>query len=61
MVIAGDGADTWVKSQTNKIKVTVDAALFSEQQVYGIRMVAIDHICELVYARTQYGQNMVNP
>lgn len=45
-----DGAATWVKSQENTIKVTVDATIFEDNYAFGI--VARDSAGDMVQART---------
>lgn len=48
----GDGAATWVNPQEYTFKVTVDAATFAENNVFGVGMVARNHSGELVSARS---------
>lgn len=39
----GDGAVSWVKPQRNTVKVTVDAAIFKDQDAVGIGLIARDY------------------
>lgn len=60
----GDGADIWVKLQTDTIKVTADAAIFAEQDVYGFGLIARDNtgeswfVPELVSSKAGFQVNM---
>lgn len=49
----GDGAENWVKPQTDTIKVTTNATTFSEQSSYGFRLVARDSNGELILAKSR--------
>lgn len=53
----GDGTITWVRSQLDYIKVTVDTVIFKEQLAYEMGMVARNHEGELIQAKSlkQYG------
>ncbi|KAL8098456.1 hypothetical protein AgCh_031276 [Apium graveolens] len=48
----GDGAESWVKPQSDNIKVTVDAAIFREQATFGMGMIARDSNGELIQAKS---------
>lgn len=50
--LSGEGAFTWVKPQDLTIKVTVDASTFSEQNAFGIGIVARDHTGALILAKS---------
>lgn len=50
--VDGDGAVAWVKPQEANIKITVDAAIFTEYNFSGMGLVARDKRGELVKART---------
>lgn len=56
-----DGASTWVKPQTDIIKVTVDTTIFEDRGEYGFGMVARDSKGELVQARTSLQGGHVTP
>lgn len=60
-LIEGDGASVWAKPQMSKIKVSVDAALFSERHSFGIGMVARDDGGSLLQARTGCKAGSVAP
>ncbi|XP_074351477.1 uncharacterized protein LOC141690587 [Apium graveolens] len=57
--VQGDGAITWVRPQGNSIKVTVDAALFTDRNEYGVGLVARDAQGQVVAARTRCYMGMV--
>lgn len=41
-MIDGDGAFTWVKPQTNTVKISVDLAIFEDREEVGLSMIARD-------------------
>lgn len=47
-----DGASRWVKPRENIIKISVDAATFSDHRAYGVGLVAKNSSGELVHAQT---------
>lgn len=51
-MMEGDGAYTWVKPQTESVKVTTDAAIFRDKGGYGYAMIARDSKGELLETRT---------
>lgn len=59
--LAGDGASLWVKPQEKTIKVSVDAAVFSEFSAFGIGMVARDSSGSLVQAKSKLYQGDSTP
>lgn len=59
--LAEDGAFTWVKPQEPLVKVNVDAALFSEQMLFGAGMVSRDFRGDLIQARTVLSAGVVQP
>lgn len=50
--IVGDGVSSWVKPQMNEVKVSVDTTIFTEQNAYGLGIIARNSEGEMVYART---------
>lgn len=59
--VAGDGVSLWVKPQEDTIKVSVDAAVFTEFSVFGICMVARDSNGYLVQAKAKLFKGISNP
>lgn len=60
-MVEGDGAIVWVKSQPNKVKISVDAAVFEDRDGIGFGLVARDLNGELIEATTKFQQGMVSP
>ena len=56
--VEGDGV--WVKPWIGSIKVTVDAAGFSEKSAFGIGMIARNHRGEVMKACTIFRQEVVS-
>lgn len=52
-VIQGDGASSWVRPKKNSVKVTVDAALFSESSKYGVGLLARDDEGQVVQGKSE--------
>lgn len=52
---------SWVRPHGNTIKVTVDAAVFSDRVEYGIGLVARDGTGQLVEAKTRSYAGVVSP
>ncbi|XP_060965138.1 uncharacterized protein LOC133034129 [Cannabis sativa] len=50
----GDGAERWTTPEVNKIKINVDAALFSRDNSYGFGIVARDSSGKLIEAKSCY-------
>uniref|UniRef100_A0A803Q518 RNase H type-1 domain-containing protein n=1 Tax=Cannabis sativa TaxID=3483 RepID=A0A803Q518_CANSA len=48
-----DGAEQWVKPEVNSIKINVDAAIFEEQNRFGVAWVIRDHNGLLLNALTK--------
>ncbi|KAL8097023.1 uncharacterized protein LOC141684882 [Apium graveolens] len=59
--VASDGVSLWVKPQEDTIKVSVDAAVFSDFSAFGIGMVARNSSGHLVQAKAKLFQEMATP
>ncbi|XP_074348990.1 uncharacterized protein LOC141688433 [Apium graveolens] len=59
--LVGDGVSLWVKPQEETIKVSVDAAVFSEFSAFGIGLVARDSSGSLVQAKAKLFQGASTP
>ncbi|XP_074358745.1 uncharacterized protein LOC141698038 [Apium graveolens] len=57
----GDGATIWVKPPPNKVKVSVDAAVFEDQNGIGFGLVARDSKGDLIEATTKFQPGLVAP
>ncbi|XP_074374517.1 uncharacterized protein LOC141714920 [Apium graveolens] len=57
----GDGALYWAKPIHNALKITVDAAIFSELENSGIGIIARDHHGSLLEAMTRRFNEVMNP
>lgn len=57
----GDGAITWVKTQPNVVKVTVDAAIFADREEIDFGFVARNSKDELIEARTVIHKMLASP
>ncbi|KAL8132768.1 hypothetical protein AgCh_008304 [Apium graveolens] len=55
----GDGAQVWVRPKNGAVKVTVDAAIFTESSSYGIGMLARNDKGEVIYGRSESYQGNV--
>ncbi|XP_074347512.1 uncharacterized protein LOC141686373 [Apium graveolens] len=60
-VIQGDKVDSWVKPKKDEVKVTVDAAVFKEQNRYGVGMLARDDEGVVVHGRSDSYEGVVRP
>lgn len=60
-MLEGDGACTWVKPQTESVKVTTDAAIFRDRGEYGYAMIARDANGELIEAKTCLHSGQIEP
>ena len=60
-VIPGDGASSWARPKQNSVKVTVDAALFSESSSYGVGLLARDDEGQVVEGRSEVFEGVVRP
>ncbi|KAL8116087.1 hypothetical protein AgCh_022542 [Apium graveolens] len=56
-----DGAISWVKSQTDIVKITVDATTFTESSKYGIGMLSRDDEWEVIQGRSSLFEGNVRP
>lgn len=57
----GDGAITWVKTQPNVVKVTVDASIFGDREEIDFGFVARNSKGELIEARTVIHKMLASP
>lgn len=57
----GDGASSWVKLQTDTVKVTVDATIFKDREEFGLGLVARDSNGGLIQAKSVLHQSSVVP
>lgn len=57
----GDGAIAWVEPQKDVVKITVNAAIFTETSSFGIGMLARDDKGELIKGRSELYQGNVSP
>lgn len=60
-LVEGDGALVWVKPQPNKIKVSVDAAVFDDRGGVGFGLVARDSDGQLIEAKAIFQPSVVSP
>lgn len=60
-LVTGDGAVYWAKPRQNTVKITVDAAVFTDQGASGIGVIARDHAGDMLGARTRYFPEALNP
>ena len=60
-LVEGDGALVWVKPQPNKIKVSVDAAVFDDRGGVGFGLVARDSDGQLIEAKAIFQPNVFSP
>ncbi|KAM6556825.1 hypothetical protein CsatB_003844 [Cannabis sativa] len=58
---AMDGTEQWVKPEENSIKINVDAAIFEEQNHFGLGCVIRDHNGFLLTAITKLVRGVVHP
>ncbi|XP_074347097.1 uncharacterized protein LOC141685920 [Apium graveolens] len=59
--IDGDGAVNWVKPQPNKIKISVDAAVFDDHGGVGFGLVARNSAGELCEAKAVFQRGLYSP
>ncbi|KAL8096143.1 hypothetical protein AgCh_037190, partial [Apium graveolens] len=59
-LVEGDGNELWVAPQIEYMKISADAALFSEYNASVLALIARDDHGDLVKARTQYLPGMVS-
>ncbi|XP_074375015.1 uncharacterized protein LOC141716720 [Apium graveolens] len=59
--IDGDGAVTWVKPQPNKVKISVDAAVFDDHGGVGFGLVARNSAGELCEAKAVFQRRLYSP
>lgn len=60
-MLAGDGAIYWAKPKTDVVKITVDAATFSDQGTCGIGIISRDHDGSLLGAKSKQYAEVLNP
>lgn len=58
--VEGDGKELWVAPQMDHMKISADAAMFSEYESFGFDLVARDDKGALIHARTRYMSGMVS-
>lgn len=58
---AGDGAVSWVKPQTDEVKITVDATIFANRGASGMGLIARNHNGQLLLAKTKIEAEHMNP
>ncbi|XP_074347588.1 uncharacterized protein LOC141686452 [Apium graveolens] len=59
--VNGDGASAWVKPQPNKLKITVDAAIFDDHGGVGFGLVARDSEGQLREAKAIFQRGLHSP
>ncbi|XP_074325830.1 uncharacterized protein LOC141663881 [Apium graveolens] len=59
--VVGDGATFWVKPQHNEVKITVDAAIFENQGMSGIGLIARNNSSHMLLAKTRCFSEVMNP
>lgn len=59
--VEGDGTTFWVKPQHDELKITVDAAIFSDQGGSGFGLVARNHDGHLILAKWKTKPEVMNP
>lgn len=59
--LIGDGAHVWVRPKPGIIKVSVDAAIFAEEEVFGFGLVARDSDGTLVQAVSKRHTGVISP
>lgn len=59
--VNGYGASSWVKPQPNKVKVSVDAAIFETREKTGLGLVARDSEGEIIEVKTICLNEQVSP
>lgn len=57
----GDGVCNWVKPQKEVVKISVDAAIFTEHSSYGVGMLARDWEGKVILGRSEYYSGYANP
>ncbi|XP_074342100.1 uncharacterized protein LOC141679517 [Apium graveolens] len=59
--VEGDGASSWVRPQTNSVKVSTDAAIFEDRESVGFGLVARDSEGGLLEAKALVHHELLSP
>lgn len=57
----GDGAQVWVRPKNGVVKVTVDAATFTDSSSYGIGVLARDDKGKVIFGKSELYRGNVRP
>lgn len=57
----GDGAKTWVRPSNDEVKITVDAAMFTENSTYGVGLLARDKDDDVLGGKSELYHGDVRP